>query len=1390
MGQKWDHIPPVVRRIIERQRMYFVGTAPLAAGSHVNISPKGHCDQTFAILGDKQVAYLDLTGSGIETLSHVKENGRITFMFCSFDDSPCIVRLYGRATAHERGSAAFDELFARAFPAAAAAAAAPEAPTVEDAAAAAAAAAAPPPPEGAVHPAGHPGFAAGARAVIVADVYEASTACGYAVPLMEFKGERDTLVAWGARRGPGPMAEYRAEKNAASIDGLRGLEAAQGAGGAGGGAQEPVFAVSRGGIAMLQARLQGQGAQRAPCRPLIAPRRPARASGLRLRAGSAGAAAAGIDPGREVRETSASGGRHSSTSWWHVEAPGRDGKVHERDPQKLSKVFKLVGELIGKEKRLMIVAGFFMTAGALCELAIPHFTSKTIFAVTRGAAPEAFHRHLEMLALAALGFACFAALRGWLFGVLNNRFVQNLRSRLFAVLMREEASFHDVHEPGELTSRLTSDCYAISRCIATNVNVALRNLLQVIGGGAILVSLSPQLAGACLGVFSFLWVATVVYGAYSRHSQRVVQDVLASSNACAEEAFMSSRVVRATGTEAVEEERYGSWLRRLYDIGMRQSAAWGLYVVAGTTAHQTCVALSLLLGGSMVYQGLVTPEQLTGFIFYVQLVTGSSLAVCDQYGSIMEAIGASERVLEHLEDPPAPQIAPGHVPMAGFSGRVELRGVGFRYPNRPEVLALKDISMTLLPGRLTALVGLSGSGKSTLVALLLRLYDPTEGALLLDGRDLRELDATWFRSQIGVVSQEPKLLSLDISSNILYGCPWPATQARPSSSASCSSVWLPPPLLADVEAAAREANADEFISALPEGYDTKVTDKLLSGGQRQRIILARALLRRPRVLVLDEATSALDAESEEKVQQALDRVMQDRGRTVLVIAHRLSTVRNADRILVLDRGEIAEQGSHKELTALRGIYYSLVRRQQKGLSPSDMDLSPGYPPLMSSFEEEGYEGRDGARAAAAAAAADANGGGNGGANGGAPAAKPLPPLPGERPDATPAPEALAAAAGAAAGLGPDVVAAIARADASTAANGENQGVIIQLYNYCRPPSAQRSLLCAIMSGVLQPFARGAVTPRPNGRGSASRAPRAPLLCRAAEDEAAGGCRPARGVLILPGLGNNAADYGPLADSLRARGLAVAIAPVARIDWSRNAAALTDGNWWRGTLKPRPAVDWYLNKVEAAMDGLKREVDGAPITMLTHSAGGWLGRAYMKDFGTAGIDRFVSLGSPHAPPPAGAQGVVDQTRGILTHCSEAFPGAYHPEVKYVTVAGRYVRGVPLNGEGSLKAKFAGAGYQQVCGDAEVDGDFIVPTCAAHLEGAVNLELDGAFHSPLGSKLAYLGPWYGSDEFLGAWAGWVDGEWGALSSGEGWGSDGDDAAAAAEMVGGPLLAAARQ
>lgn len=257
---------------------------------------------------------------------------------------------------------------------------------------------------------------------------------------------------------------------------------------------------------------------------------------------------------------------------------------------------------------------------------------------------------------------------------------------------------------------------------------------------------------------------------------------------------------------------------------------------------------------------------------------------------------------------------------------------------------------------------------------------------------------------------------------------------------------------------------------------------------------------------------------------------------------------------------------------------------------------------------------------------------------------------------------------------------------------------------------------------------------------------------------ASGTAPRRGVVLLPGLGNSRGDYDALVQQLRSRGLAVQVADVARVDWLRNASGLRYASYWRGTLEPRPTVDWYLGKVEAAVEAAKREADGAPLTLLAHSAGGWLGRVYLKDFGTAGIDRLVSLGSPHQPPP---EGVVDQTRGILTFCQRECPGAYHSEVEYVTVAGKWLKGAKLGSEGaSLQQVVVGLGYKQVCGEAEVWGDGVVPLPSAHLEGALNIDLESVYHSPLGSVDGISSseeeeeqqggrPWYGSPNILDQW-----------------------------------------
>jgi len=615
----------------------------------------------------------------------------------------------------------------------------------------------------------------------------------------------------------------------------------------------------------------------------------------------------------------------------------------------------------------MLGATVFMVLAALAELAIPHYATKSIFAAgVAGATSEAFVGYLQILGGMVVAFGITAAIRGYFFSILNNRMTMRLRSQLFEALVRRETAFFDENEVGALTSRLQSDCQAITKCISTNLNIALRNSLQAIGGFIYLWILSKEMCMAALGVSAVLWIVTLIYGDFARRTQKVYSDVLAGGNQVAEESLSLARIVRTFNTESREQNRYVTWLQRLYSIGLRQAAGYSLFVLAGYGACYASKVVALVMGCSMVIKGALTAEQLTNFIFYIEFVIYASWNVCDEFTEFMEAVGASERVMNLLDSKPAPQLAAGKQ-VEDWSGTVELKDVVFRYPTRPSHTVLNGVSLELAPGKLVALVGLSGSGKSSVVSLLQRLYDPSGGAVLLDGVDLKEIDAGWYRTQIGVVSQEPRLFGDTIAANIAYGFDIDHASTsvsdnssnNGSSSASHSgssnghistlpSTSSPSDGQADVlaggsgravtqaqiEDAARQANAHDFIMALPNGYQTMVTDKLLSGGQKQRIALARALIRNPKLLILDEATSALDAESEAQVQVALDKAMQDKGRTVVVIAHRLSTVRNADVIYVMDRGKVTEVGDHSELLGLKGIYWQLVVRQQYGIDPA------------------------------------------------------------------------------------------------------------------------------------------------------------------------------------------------------------------------------------------------------------------------------------------------------------------------------------------------------------------------------------------------------------------------------------------------------------------------
>ncbi|BFI25167.1 protein MpABC4 [Marchantia polymorpha subsp. ruderalis] len=593
-------------------------------------------------------------------------------------------------------------------------------------------------------------------------------------------------------------------------------------------------------------------------------------------------------------------------SWWNV------GDRVENDKASITFISAMhrLWELISPDKLVIGTAFFALVVAALSEITIPHFVAATIFSA-QGGLTDKFYKNAKLLAVMSCTYGLFSGLRGGCFGVANQILVRRMREKLFTNLLNQDIAFFDMEAVGALTSRLGSDCQQVSRIIGNDLNVMFRNGLQGLGAFIYLMTLSWQLAISTFVICSTMWCFMRFYGRYQKSTAKTAQDSVASANEVAEETLSLARVVRTFGTEKDEVARYTKWSKRLVDINLRQNVAYGFWTWSSNTLYNATQVVALLIGGGYVMTGQISAEQLTKFVLYSEWVVHSTWWVGDHWASLMQAIGASEKVFNLLDLPPSTQLVSKGRKLPEVRGRIQFNDICFQYPARPQVPVLRNVSFSIFPGELVAVVGLSGSGKSTIVGLLLRLYEPSHGQILIDGVPLNDLDIKWFRHQLGVVSQEPRLFSMDIASNISYGCSRSITTQ-------------------DIEKAAKQANAHDFIMALPDGYKTIVDNVRLSGGQKQRIAIARALLRDPAILVLDEATSALDSESEHLVQKALDRAMRGDGkrkRTVLVIAHRLSTIRAAHRIVVMHQGQIAEMGSHDELIKLDGEYARLTRRQ-------------------------------------------------------------------------------------------------------------------------------------------------------------------------------------------------------------------------------------------------------------------------------------------------------------------------------------------------------------------------------------------------------------------------------------------------------------------------------
>ncbi|SEM54766.1 ATP-binding cassette, subfamily B [Loktanella fryxellensis] len=558
-------------------------------------------------------------------------------------------------------------------------------------------------------------------------------------------------------------------------------------------------------------------------------------------------------------------------------------------------------------RRLMVLAGFALTLTAMVSLVLPLAVRRVVdnFEIAAGQLLDRYFA--AALAIAAL-LAVGTALRYYLVTRLGERVVADIRTAVFDRMIGMSPQFFERIMTGEVLSRITTDTTLILSVIGSSVSIALRNALIFVGGLILLMFTSVKLTGLVLLLVPAVIVPIVVLGRRLRKLSRENQDWIAQSSGNASEALLSVQTVQAFTHETLSRRKFWDVTEKSY-----VSARTRIAVRAWMTAIVIFLIFAgivgvLWIGAHDVRAGAMTVGELVQFVIYSVMVAGAVGALTEVWGELQRAAGATERLVELLnaQDAVSDPVAPVAVPDVA-RGAIVFDDVTFRYPGRPSVAALDQVSLTVRAGETVALVGPSGAGKTTIIQLLQRFYDPSAGAITLDGVDLRHMARADFRGLMALVPQDPVIFGDTARENIRFGRPG-ATDA-------------------EVEAAARAAAAHDFLTALPEGYDSYVGERgvMLSGGQKQRIAIARAILRDAPILLLDEATSALDAESERLVQAAVDDLA--RSRTTLIVAHRLATVKKADRILVFEAGRIVATGTHDQLVAENGLYARLARLQ-------------------------------------------------------------------------------------------------------------------------------------------------------------------------------------------------------------------------------------------------------------------------------------------------------------------------------------------------------------------------------------------------------------------------------------------------------------------------------
>jgi ATP-binding cassette subfamily B protein len=577
-----------------------------------------------------------------------------------------------------------------------------------------------------------------------------------------------------------------------------------------------------------------------------------------------------------------------------------------------SEGFVWLWHYLSRHKKVFLpsLVALLFTAGL--SLVFPWFLKDLIGdpsdALRRGVNPQAVVQKVDrdvlvmVAALALQAFIGFWRVQGFIRS--GEAALNDMRKDLFDHLTSLPVAFFQEQRTGALSNRISSDLAVVRETLITTVPQAARQTVILIGGLAVVFYSSWKLSLMMLSCVPFVVLAVALIGRRVKAHSKASQDALSESSTIVEEVCQAIADVKSYGNENYERHRYGKSLKQFYEVTVRGARTRGLFLSFIIFVMFGTIAAVVWLGARMLAHDEITQLQFTSFILF-SIFVGASLGAFPEIMAQISAMnGASERLREVLAQLPERQ---GGTMLKDFRGEVAMDGVVFRYPSRPDHEVLRGVTFVAKPGQRVALVGSSGGGKSTIFSLLLGFYEAEVGSIRFDGEDISKLDLAKLRKLIAVVPQEVMLFGGSIAENIAYGKPG-ATQA-------------------EIEAAARVANAHEFIAGMPEGYETAVGPRgvKLSGGQRQRIAIARAVLADPRVLLLDEATSALDAESERLVNEALERLLQ--GRTSLVIAHRLSTVRNADRILVVQNGHIVESGTHDELMNMAGTYRILVETQ-------------------------------------------------------------------------------------------------------------------------------------------------------------------------------------------------------------------------------------------------------------------------------------------------------------------------------------------------------------------------------------------------------------------------------------------------------------------------------